>query len=90
MSYDVNTMFIEECMEAIFAFDKAGIIQMGNQCAKEKTQYGEELLGKNICDLCPLILEMQNDRVVLKADAEAKAETFLYRSNHQRLKSILS
>ena len=77
-----NAMIIEECMESIFAFDKAGIIQMGNRSAKEKTQYGEALIGKNICEVCPLILELQDGCVGLKEGTAAQAETFLYRSNH--------
>lgn len=48
---------IEDALEIILIFDKAGIIRYANDAAKKKLEYGNELCGGNISDIFPNTFE---------------------------------
>ena len=68
------------CKEALFIFDKAGVIVHCNIVAEEETAYKEELRGISICDVFPELVEIKNGAAVWKTEAREK-ETSAYRKN---------
>lgn len=44
---------IEDALEMIFVFDRAGIISYANDAAKKKLEYADELCGRRIADIFP-------------------------------------
>lgn len=71
---------VAHCKEAIYIFDKSGIVVHCNTVAEEETSYREELRGTSVCDIFPELTEMKGDTVVWKTDAK-EAETSAYRKN---------
>ena len=44
---------IEDALEMVFIFDRAGIISYANTAAKKKLEYGDDLCGRHISDVFP-------------------------------------
>ncbi|MCM1174674.1 MAG: ATP-binding protein [Blautia sp.] len=44
---------IEDALEMVFIFDRAGIISYANAAAKKKLEYGDDLCGRHISDIFP-------------------------------------
>ncbi len=54
MDWSKNGMFpIEDALEMIFVFDRAGVISYANTAAKLKLEYEEDLCGRRISDVFP-------------------------------------
>ena len=68
------------CKEALFIFDKEGVIVHCNTVAEEETAYKEALRGTSVCKVFPELVEMRDGRTVWKTE-EREAETSAYRKN---------
>lgn len=53
---------LENALEIVLFFDDRGIISYGNQMAKTKLGYGEDLQGTQICDVFPNTFHLAGDR----------------------------
>ena len=71
---------VSHCKEAVFIFDKTGIIVHCNTVAEEETAYREELRGASVCDIFPELVELKNNTAVWKTQ-ERDVETSAYRKN---------
>ncbi len=68
------------CKEALFIFDKEGVIVHCNTVAEEETAYKEALRGTSVCKVFPELVEIRDGRAVWKTE-EREAETSAYRKN---------
>jgi len=68
------------CKEAIFIFDKAGVIVHCNTVAEEETAYQGALRGTSVCDVFPELVELKNGAAIWKTN-EKEVETSAYRKN---------
>lgn len=73
---------LEHVIELVLSFGEDGKIKYANQSAKEKLEYGDELIGKNFHELLPIELTNQaEDFGKLLQLLKAKEEIMIYRKN---------
>ncbi len=58
---EVGVFPIEDALEMIFVFNRAGIISYANSAAKSKLEYEDELCGHNVCDIFPNTFKLTED-----------------------------